>query len=51
MIGYKRASTEEQAWDGMSLDAQAEKIRVSALVQDWTLAEIIRNAGHSAKSL
>ena len=38
VIGYRRASTEEQARDSMSLDAQAEKIRASTFVQDWTLA-------------
>jgi DNA invertase Pin-like site-specific DNA recombinase len=51
VIGYRRASTEEQARDGPSLDAQAEKIRAYTLAQGWTLAEIIWNAGHSAKSL
>ena len=51
VIGYSRVSTEEQARDGVSLDAQAEKIRAYAMVKDWTLAELIQDAGHSAKSL
>jgi site-specific DNA recombinase len=51
VVGYTRVSTEEQARDGVSLDAQAEKLRAYALVKDWTLAELIRDAGHSAKSL
>ena len=51
VVGYTRVSTEEQARDGVSLDAQAEKLRAYALVKDWTLAELIWDAGHSAKSL
>jgi site-specific DNA recombinase len=51
VIRYSRVSTEEQARDGVSLDAQAEKIRAYTIVKDWTLAELIRDAGHSAKSL
>ena len=51
VIGYSRVSTEEQARDGVSLDAQAEKIRAYAMVKDWTLAELSQDAGHSAKSL
>jgi site-specific DNA recombinase len=35
----------------VSLAAQAGKIQAVALVKDWTLTELIRDAGHSAKSL
>jgi DNA invertase Pin-like site-specific DNA recombinase len=36
-IGYVRVSTEKQADHGISLDAQAEKIRAMAVVQGATL--------------
>lgn len=50
-IGYVRVSTDQQADRGVSLEAQAEKIRAMAVVQDVNLAEIITDAGESAKSL
>jgi site-specific DNA recombinase len=51
VLGYTRVSTEEQARDGVSLGAQKDKIHAYAVVKDWTLTELIRDAGHSAKSL
>lgn len=51
VVGYARVSTEEQARDGVSLGAQEDKIHAYAIVKDWTLMELIRDAGHSAKSL
>jgi site-specific DNA recombinase len=51
VIGYIRVSTEDQAREGVSLDAQRAKMEAYAVVKDWTLAEMIRDAGHSAKSL
>ncbi len=50
-IGYVRVSTDKQAERGISLDAQAEKIRAMALVQGAELSEIIVESGESAKSL
>lgn len=50
-VGYTRVSTDKQANEGVSLAAQAEKIRAMALVQGVSLAEIIEDAGKSAKSL
>jgi site-specific DNA recombinase len=50
-LGYVRVSTDKQAERGISLDAQAEKIRAMALVQGSELAEIIVESGESAKSL
>src|SRR6202167_2634249 len=50
-IGYVRVSTDKQAERGISLDAQAEKIRAMALVQGTELGEIIVESGESAKSL
>jgi site-specific DNA recombinase len=50
-IGYIRVSTEKQADSGVSLEAQAAKIRAMAVVQGADLAEAIVDAGESAKSL
>lgn len=50
-IGYVRVSTEKQADSGVSLEAQSEKVRAMAVVQGAELAEIIIDAGESAKSL
>jgi site-specific DNA recombinase len=49
-IGYMRVSTDKQADRGVSLDAQAEKIRVMAVVQGGELIDVIVDA-ESAKSL
>jgi site-specific DNA recombinase len=40
-----------QATDGVSLDVQAQKIHAYALVKDWTVADVIRDEGVSAKHL
>src|SRR5664279_3828542 len=50
-IGYCRVSTDRQAERGVSLEAQAEKIRAMAVVHNSELAEIIVDGGESAKSL
>src|SRR5215475_4267249 len=50
-IGYVRVSTEKQADFGVSLEAQSEKVRAMAVVQGAELAEVIVDAGESAKSL
>ena len=50
-IGYVRVSTEKQAEVGVSLDAQTAKIRAMAVVQGAALADVIVDAGESAKSL
>src|SRR5271165_2206959 len=49
-VGYIRVSTDKQADRGVSLDAQAEKIRAMAVVQGGELLDIIVDA-ESAKSL
>jgi len=51
IIGYTRVSTTDQAEEGVSLAAQAQKIKAYAVVKDWTLSEIIDDAGHSGKNL
>jgi DNA invertase Pin-like site-specific DNA recombinase len=50
-IGYIRVSTDKQAEFGVSLEAQAEKVRAMAVVQGAELADVIVDAGESAKSL
>ena len=50
-IGYVRVSTDKQADHGVSLEAQAERIRAMAVVQGVELVDVIVDAGESAKSL
>ncbi len=50
-IGYARVSTDKQADRGISLEAQAEKIRAMTVVQGAELIDIIVDGGESAKSL
>jgi len=50
-VGYVRVSTDKQADRGVSLDAQAEKIRAMAVVHSSELLDIIVDGGESAKSL
>jgi DNA invertase Pin-like site-specific DNA recombinase len=50
-VGYVRVSTDKQAERGISLEAQAERIRAMALVQGAELSDIIVESGESAKSL
>jgi DNA invertase Pin-like site-specific DNA recombinase len=51
VVGYARVSTSEQAKDGVSLDAQVEKIGLFAKLHGLTLAEVVVDPGESAKSL
>lgn len=50
-VGYVRVSTEEQARDGVSLDAQEAKIRAYAALYDLDLVAVVRDEGASAKTL
>lgn len=50
-IGYIRVSTDRQAERGVSLEAQAEKIRAMVVVLGADLLDIVVDAGESAKSL
>ena len=50
-IGYVRVSTDRQAEQGVSLEAQEAKIRAMATVQGTDLLEVIVDGGESAKSL
>src|SRR5215472_7665153 len=50
-VGYVRVSTDKQADRGVSLEAQADKIRAMAVVHNAELLDIIVDGGESAKSL
>ncbi len=51
VVGYARVSTEEQATDGVSLDAQVAKIKAYADLHDLELVDVFVDRGVSAKSL
>ena len=46
-LGYCRVSTDEQAREGWSLDAQREKIQLYSQLHELALIEIIRKTGTS----
>jgi len=50
-VGYIRVSTDEQAKNGVSLDAQRAKIEAYAQLKDMNLIDIITDSGISAKNL
>src|SRR3954468_11614111 len=50
-IAYLRVSTDKQADRGVSLDAQRAKVNAYAELYDLELADVIVDAGESAKSL
>jgi site-specific DNA recombinase len=50
-IGYIRVSTSEQAFDGVSLDAQRAKITAWAVANDYDLVAIHEDAGITGTSL
>ena len=50
-IGYVRVSTDKQAEQGVSLEAQEAKVRAMATVQGAELRDVIVDGGESAKSL
>jgi DNA invertase Pin-like site-specific DNA recombinase len=51
VAGYVRVSTEEQAKEGVSLDAQEAKIKTYCSLKDWKLEGIYKDEGISGKSL
>src|SRR5689334_19166 len=51
VVGYVRVSSEDQARDGVSLDAQREKVLLFARLHGLDLAEVVADAGVSAKTL
>ena len=48
-LGYLRVSTEEQAREGVSLDAQRPAIQAEAHRRGWTRVDYIEDAGRSGK--
>jgi DNA invertase Pin-like site-specific DNA recombinase len=51
VVGYVRVSTDQQAGEGVSLDAQRNKLRAYAVALDLDLVALFEDAGLSAKSL
>lgn len=51
ILAYARVSTDEQARDGVSLDAQEARLRAFATATDRVLAEVVVDDGKSAKTL
>ncbi len=49
--GYTRVSTEEQAKEGVSLNAQKAKIEAFAILKDLNLVEVITDEGMSGKDI
>ena len=50
-VGYIRVSTQEQAREGISLEAQEDKIRKYADLHNLNLIQVIRDEGKSGKDL
>jgi site-specific DNA recombinase len=50
-MGYVRVSTEDQAQNGVSIEAQEAKIRAYCVAKDWDLVTVVRDEGRSAKDL
>lgn len=50
-IGYARVSTDEQAREGVSIDAQVAKIRTYAQLADIDLIDVVVDAGESGGKL
>jgi site-specific DNA recombinase len=51
VAAYIRVSTEDQAREGVSLEAQAERLRAYCVAKDWTLTVLEADEGLSAKTL
>lgn len=47
---YTRVSTEDQAREGFSLDAQLERLRLYSKAQGWTIAGEYIDEGHSGRT-
>ena len=50
-VGYVRVSSEQQATEGVSLDAQRYKMRAYCKAMDIDLIDIIADEGYSASNL
>ena len=50
-LGYARVSTDEQAREGVSLEAQVARIRAYAVAKELELVEVLTDDGISGKTL
>ena len=50
-VAYVRVSTQDQATEGVSLDAQEARIAAYCVAMGFDVSEVVRDAGESAKSL
>ncbi len=48
---YSRVSTEEQAKEGLSVDAQIDKCKSYCKARDWQVFKVYKDAGYSAGTL
>lgn len=48
---YSRVSTEEQAKEGLSVEAQIDKCKAFCNARDWDVFKVYKDAGYSAGSL
>ncbi len=48
---YTRVSTEDQARDGFSLDAQEKRLKAYSAVRGWVIADIYRDEGFSGRTV
>jgi len=48
---YVRVSTEDQAKEGYSLDAQTEKLVAYCGFKEWTISDIYRDEGYSGRNI
>lgn len=51
VAAYTRVSTEDQAREGISLEAQASRLRAYCVAKDWELAVLEADEGVSGKTL
>lgn len=50
-VGYVRVSSEQQANEGVSLDAQRSRLKAHCHAQELVLVDVVADEGYSAKSL
>jgi DNA invertase Pin-like site-specific DNA recombinase len=51
VIGYSRVSTDEQASEGVSMEAQKARIEAYCVAKDWELVSLEADPGMSAKDM
>jgi site-specific DNA recombinase len=51
VMGYVRVSTEDQAREGVSLDAQEHRLHAYCQAKGWQLVAVVRDEGKSAKDM